>query len=225
MTSLGDNVVQWCKNMAKDGNPPSLERAPAPATDRPALAGIASAAMRSGLPPVHLWNPPFCGDIGLRIARDGTWFYRGSPIGRPALVKLFSTILRKDADRYVLVTPVEMVAIEVEDAPFLAIEMSSQTEARGPLLRFRTNVDEWVAADADHPLRFETGASGGLKPYLKVRGDLWALVNRPVFYDLVACGEIRDIGGQALYGVASGGQFFVIAAADAIEGLPIEGLP
>ena len=211
--------AQWCKNMAKEGNLPDAEPGPAPAADGPALAGLAAAAAERGLPPVHLWNPPFCGDIGLRIGRDGTWFYRGSPIGRPALVKLFSRILRKDADRYVLVTPVEMVAVEVEDAPFLAVEMSVEEDDRGPTLRFRTNVDDWVAADADHPLRFEPGARDGVKPYLKVRGDLWALLTRPVFYDLVARGEIRDIGGQARYGVASAGQFFVIAAAEAIEGL------
>jgi hypothetical protein len=209
---------QWCKNMAKEGNRPGIQPDVTPAAGGPALAGLA-AATRNGLPPVHLWNPPFCGDIGLRIGRDGTWFYRGSPIGRPALVKLFSTILRKDDDRYVLVTPVEMVAIEVEDAPFLAVEMSVAEDDRGPVLRFRTNVDDWVAADAEHPLRFETGARDGVKPYLRVRGDLWALLARPVVYDLVARGEIRDIGGEARYGVASAGQFFVIAPAEAIEGL------
>jgi hypothetical protein len=205
--------------MAKQGNFPDAELGAVPAVGGPALAGLAAVAAERGLPPVHLWHPPFCGDIGMRIGRDGTWFYRGSPIGRPALVKLFSTILRKDEDRYVLVTPVEMVAVEVEDAPFLAVEISVEADARGPLLRFRTNVDDWVAADADHPLRFEAGASDGVKPYLRVRDDLWALLTRPVFYDLVAHGEIRDSGGEASYGVASGGQFFVIAPAAAIEGL------
>src|SRR3954463_9659459 len=103
-----------------------------------------NAAAGKGLPPVHLWNPPFCGDLDMRIARDGTWFYNGTPIGRPALVRLFSTILRKDEDRYVLVTPVEKVGIQVEDAPFLAVELAQEKRENGRALRFRTNVDDWV---------------------------------------------------------------------------------
>ena len=183
-----------------------------------AAARIATAPDR-GLPPVHLWNPSFCGDIGMRIARDGTWFYRGGPIGRPALVKLFSTILRRDPDRHVLVTPVEMVSIEVEDAPFVAVELDVASDERGPLLRFRTNVGDEVSADAAHPLVFEPGPSGGLKPYIDVRNGLRALVKRSLFYDLVERGETRDIGGRAMYGVASGGEFFGMAPADEIEGL------
>jgi len=186
-----------------------------------ALGGLAEAAAARGRgpAPVHLWHPPYCGEIDMRIAADGTWFYRGSPIGRPALVKLFASILRKDMDRHVLVTPVERVGIAVDDAPFVAVEMKAGEAGGARRLVFRTNVDDFVAVDADHPLRFEVGARDGVKPYLRVRGDLWALLTRPVFYDLVARGEIRDTGGQARYGVASAGQFFVIAAADAIEGL------
>ena len=188
----------------------------------PRIEGLAVAASQSasaGLPPVHLWNPPHCGDIGMRIARDGTWFYQGTPIGRPALVRLFSTILRKDPDGHVLVTPVEKVSIEVEDAPFLAVEMA--LEGDGPLrrLRFRTNVDDWVEVDADHPLRFEPGDAAGVKPYVLVRGGLWALVTRALFYDLVALGEVRLIDGVRLFGVSSGGAFFPMAQADEIEGL------
>src|SRR5438270_6622901 len=115
------------------------------------------AAKGKGLPPVHLWNPPFCGDLDMRIARDGTWFYNGTPIGRPALVRLFSTILRKDEDRYVLVTPVEKVGIRVEDAPFLAVELAQEARDNGRALKFRTNVDDWVEVGPDHPLRFEAG--------------------------------------------------------------------
>ena len=204
--------------MANQSKAPDSESRPAPKADGPALAGLAAAAAQPGLPPVHLWNPPFCGDIGMKIGRDGTWFYRNSPIGRPALVKLFSTILRKDKDRYVLVTPVEMVQVEVEDAPFLAVEMRPEASAASPLLRFRTNVDDWVEADAEHPLRFDLGAHDGIKPYLKVRGDLWALVSRPVCHDLLDRAEVRTADRQAHLGIASGGQFFVIAPAEAIEG-------
>ncbi len=175
---------------------------------------IAEAGSRKGPPPVHLWNPPFCGDIDMRIARDGTWFYGGSPIGRPALVRLFASVLRKDVDRHVLVTPVEKVGITVEDAPFLAVEMTREADG---VVRFRTNVDDWVAVGVDHPLRFAPGASEALKPYVRVRGDLWALVNRPVFYDLVAAGETRKADGVAMFGIASGGTFFPMAAASALE--------
>ncbi len=168
-----------------------------------------------GLPPVHLWNPPFCGDIDMRIARDGTWFYGGTPIGRPALVRLFSTILRRDAERYVLVTPVEKVGITVEDAPFLAVEM----DRRDAALRLRTNVGDWVEAGPDHPLRFEPGPSGGLKPYVKVRGDLWALVSRAVFYELVAGSETRALDGVPTCGIASGGSFFPMMAAAELDRL------
>ncbi len=185
-----------------------------------ALEGLSGAALRAsaaGLPPVHLWNPPFCGEIGMRIARDGTWFYQGSPISRPAMVRLFSTILRKDPERFVLVTPVEMVAIEVEDAPFLAVEMIVDGDDAGPVLRFRTNVGDVVTADGAHPLRFEPGPSGGLKPYLLVRGGLEALVSRPLFYDLAARGEMRDIGGCAMYGVVSAGEFFAMCPAAELE--------
>ena len=205
--------------MAKEGNQPATESAHAPAGGL-ALTGLAAATGYGDMPPVHLWNPPFCGDIGLRIDRDGRWFYRGSLIGRPALVKLFSTVLRKDKDRYVLVTPAEMVAVEVEDAPFVAVEMSVEEAVCGPVLHFRTNVDEWVPANAEHPLRFETGVRDGMKPYLKVRGDLWALLSRPVVFDLVARGETRVIDGRASYGVVSAGQFFAIAPAEMIEGQP-----
>ena len=176
-------------------------------------AGAAQAPGR-GLPPVHLWNPPFCGDIDMRIARDGTWFYMGSPIGRAPLVRLFSTILRKDEDRYVLVTPVERVGIAVEDAPFLAVEMKVTQGERGQALAFRTNVEDWTQAGPDHPLRFETGDAEGLKPYVHVRAGLWALVKRALFYDLVAAGEVREVDGIAMFGVASNGVFFPMQRAD-----------
>lgn len=169
---------------------------------------------RDGPPPVHLWNPPFCGDIDMRIARDGTWFYGGTPIGRPALVRLFASVLRRDPDRYVLVTPVEKVGITVEDAPFLAVEL--QGGGTEPL-RFRTNVDDWVTLGRDHPLRFDPAPAGALKPYVHVRGELWALVSRPVFYDLVDAGETRSIDGQDIFGISSGNAFFAMAEAAALD--------
>jgi hypothetical protein len=182
-----------------------------------ALSGLgeAQAAAKRGPPPVHLWNPPFCGDIDMRIAADGTWFYLGSPIGRAPLVKLFSSILRKDPDRYVLVTPVERVGIRVDDAPFLGVEMRRDAGRIG----FRTQVDDFVWVGAEHPLRFETGAAEGIKPYVRIRGDLWALVKRALFYDLVDMGMTEAFEGEDWFGVRSEGRFFPMRRAREIEGL------
>ncbi|HSP25428.1 MAG TPA: DUF1285 domain-containing protein, partial [Saliniramus sp.] len=171
---------------------------------------LAAAGKQKGKPPVEKWNPPYCGEIGMRIASDGTWFYQGSPIGRHALVKLFSSILRKDPDGHVLVTPVERVGIEVEDAPFLAVEMVADGEGDARRLSFRTNVDDLVEVGPDHPLRFDRDAQGGVKPYLLVRGDLWALVTRPLMYDLIEMGEERDVSGRPVFGIGAGGMFHVI---------------
>ena len=170
-----------------------------------------------GLPPVHLWNPPFCGDLDIRIAADGTWFYMGTPIGRQALVRLFSTILKREGDRHFLVTPVEKVGIRVDDAPFMAVEMVKEEDWRGGLLRFRTNVDDWVNCDAAHRLRFEKAADGGLTPYLHVRADLWAKVTRALYYDLVDLGLERTVDGQDLFGVMSAGEFFPMADAHEVR--------
>ena len=184
-----------------------------------ALGAAAAASERSGkLPPVHLWNPPFCGDIDMRIGRDGTWFYASTPIGRPALVRLFASIMRRDPDGYMLVTPVEKVRIQVEDAPFLAVELAVDPGPQ-PTLRFRTNVEDWVVVDAEHPLRFEPGAADGLKPYVHVRGGLEALVKRALFFDLAERGEVRAVDGVEMFGVASSGLFFPMAEAASIEGL------
>ncbi len=185
-----------------------------------ALAHLGALASAAAAAPVEQWNPPFCGDIDMRIARDGTWFYQGTPIRRPALVRLFSTILRKDPERYVLVTPVERVGIRVDDAPFLAVEIDVITKSSTQILKFRTNVDDWVRVDAAHPLRFEREASGGVKPYVRVRGDLWALVTRALAFDLVALCEWRAHEGGDSFGVASAGAFFPLA--DAQEFAAIE---
>ena len=187
-----------------------------------ALDGIASHARQQGgqkgPPPVHLWNPPFCGDLDMRIATDGTWFYLKTPIGRPALIKLFASVLKREDGRYFLVTPVEKCGITVDDAPFMAVEMNVEDGAQGRVLNFRTNVDDWVACGPDHALRFvEEPGTGGLKPYLHVRRDMWAKVTRALFYDLVELGEERTIAGERMFGVASGGEFFAMAPADSMK--------
>src|SRR4051794_27511772 len=193
------------------------ENAGTPQGSLDTIAGAARASAGKGPPPVHLWNPPFCGDLDMRIAADGTWFYLKTPIGRPALVRLFASVLKREGDKYFLVTPVEKCGIAVDDAPFLAVEMREET-AGEHILHFRTNVDDWVACGPDHPLRFEVEpATGGLKPYLHVRRDLWAKLTRALFYDLVALGEERDISGERMFGVASGGAFFIMAPADSLK--------
>ena len=182
------------------------------------LAGAAKQAAAKGPPPVHLWDPPFCGDLDIRVASDGTWFYLGSPIGRAPLVKLFASVLKREGEKYFLVTPVEKIGITVEDAPFTAVEMKVEEGEPGRVLRFRTNVDEWIACGPDNRLRFEPEPdTGGLKPYLHVRRDLWAKVSRALFYDLVALGEERDLAGTAMFGVVSMGEFFAMAPADSLK--------
>ncbi|MPZ38125.1 MAG: DUF1285 domain-containing protein [Rhizobiales bacterium] len=184
------------------------------------IQAAAGEAARKGPPPVHLWNPPFCGDLDMRISTDGTWHYLKTPIGRPALVKLFASVLKREGDKYFLVTPVEKAGITVDDAPFLAVELKVEDGA-GPQprrLHFRTNVDDWVACGAGHALRFEREPdTGGLKPYLHVRRDLWAKVTRALFYDLVELGEERDVEGVCMFGVASGGEFYPMVRAEEIE--------
>jgi hypothetical protein len=171
------------------------------------LEALIRAQAGKGPAPVEQWEPPYCGDIGLRIRADGVWLYRDSPIARPALVKLFAGVLRKDADgRHYLVTPAEKIDVAVDDAPFLAVEM----EVRGPgadqSLIFRTNVDDIVTAGPEHPLRFAIEPhTGGLKPYLLVRGRLEALATRALCYDLVELAVGME--GRGL-GVWSGGAFF-----------------
>ena len=185
------------------------------------LEDITGALARAGVkgpPPVERWNPPFCGDLDMRIAADGTWFYMKTPIGRPALVKLFASILKREGEKYFLVTPVEKCGIEVDDAPFLAVELDAQDSADGRVLSFRTNVDDWVQCGLRHALRFDPEpGTGGLKPYLHVRRDLWAKVTRPLFFDLVELGEEREVDGHAMFGVTSMGMFFAMAPAEQVR--------
>jgi uncharacterized protein len=170
------------------------------------LAGLKDIAKSGGaLPPVHLWNPPFCGDIDMRIAQDGTWFYMNSPIGRKPLYTLFSRVLRRDDDKYFLVTPVEKCGIKVDDAPFVGVRMQVTGEGTAQVLRFETNVDDHVEVNADHPLRFaDEAGTAGLKPYVLVRANLEALVSRALYYDLVALGVVQG----EWFGIWSSGTFF-----------------
>jgi uncharacterized protein len=183
---------------------------------RASLAEIAKAVAEKRLPPVEQWNPSHCGDSDMVIKADGSWQHGGTPIGRPALVKLFSTVLRREADgSHVLVTPVEKLSIRVEDAAFLAVEATSDGEGAGRTLAFRLLTDDIVVAGPDNPLRIETAADGTPRPYLHVRGPrdraLEALVNRPVFYQLadLALAEQERTGGPP--GLWSGGVFFAFA--------------
>ena len=186
----------------------------------PSAEGIAASVRANkskGLPPVHLWNPPFCGDLDMRIARDGTWFYLGSPIGRPGLVKLFSSILRKDGDAYFLVTPVERVGITVEDAPFVAVDFEVQGEGEAQILTFHTHVGDTAVAGPDHPIRVERDAdTGEPSPYVLVRANLEALIDRKSFYRLVEYGTHSEVDGQSWFGVWSDGTFFPMIPSDAL---------
>ena len=179
--------------------------------DSLSLAEVARLLAEKKLPPVDKWNPSHCGGSDMRIAADGTWFHMGSPIGRAAMVRLFSTILRREPDgSHVLVTPVEKLDIAVDDAPFVAVELKSEGAGQGRKLGFRLNVDDWVIAGPEHALRIEIAADGTPRPYLHVRAGLEALVNRPVFYELV---ELALTEGSEPLGLWSDGTFFAIADA------------
>ena len=151
-----------------------------------------------------------CGDFGIRIDRDGTWYYHGSPIGRKPLVKLFSTVLRKDDEgRYWLITPVEKGLIEVDDVPFIAVEMTTEGSGDDQSVTLRTNLDDYVVVDAAHPLRVEEDPeTGEPSPYVLVRDNLEARLARAVYYHLVEIGEERKVGAESVFGIQSAGQFF-----------------
>lgn len=185
----------------------SAQSATPPSAENLAASVRAARTKARGLPPVHLWNPPFCGDLDMRIARDGTWFYLGTPIGRPELVRLFSTILRKDGEDYFLVTPVEKVGITVDDAPFVAVDFEPEGKDDAQNLRFETNVGDHVTAGPDHPIRVERDPeTGEPSPYVHVRAALEALIDRKSFYRLVEIGARKD----GWFGLWSGGAFFAI---------------
>jgi hypothetical protein len=177
------------------------------------VAAARTQAPGRGLPPVHLWNPAHCGEIDIVIKKSGLWFHEGSPIGRESLVRLFSTVLRKDPDGFHLVTPVEKMKITVEDAPFIAIRVDTVVGDGGePVLRFTTNVGDQVDAGPDNPIRVEVDPeSGEPRPYVHVRRGLEALIARPVFYELSELAEERDEAGQPILGVRSNGAWFAIS--------------
>ncbi|RLJ51597.1 hypothetical protein BCF46_1811 [Litoreibacter meonggei] len=182
----------------------------------PSAESIAAAAQegaKGGMPPVDKWNPPFCGDLDMRIARDGTWFYLGTPIGRPGLVKLFSSIIRKDGDDYFLVTPVEKVGITVDDAPFVALDFNVTEEAEDQKLHFETHVGDTFVAGPEHSIRVAYDDDGEPSPYVLVRRNLEALIDRKSFYRLVDLGVHRD----GWFGVWSDGEFFPIIRSEALE--------
>ena len=190
------------------------------------LAGLQALVERGdgsnkGLPPVERWEPDFCGDLDMVIKSDGTWFYMGTPIGRQALVKLFSTVLRKDEDgKTYLVTPVEKIGITVEDAHFVAVEMNVHEENGESVLTFRTNVGDIVTVGPENPLRFViVPGNDGVKPYIRVRGRLEAVLARPVMYELIALGQEIEVNGQVMFAVQSKGEIYPIMAAETLAEL------
>lgn len=184
--------------------------------DPDSLIAAARAAEREGkLPPVHLWNPPFCGDLDMEIKRDGTWFYEGTPIGRKPLVRLFSTILKREDGKFFLVTPVEKVGIRVEDAPFVAVDFEAAGAGAERVISFTTNVGDVVVAGPEHSIRVVRDDAGEPSPYVHVRAGLEALIDRKSFYRLVDLGEAHDVDGSDWFGVWSSGAFFpIIPVAD-----------
>lgn len=200
-----EKIVKTTSDVENSGVPMSLVEA-------------AKSAGKKGPAPVHLWNPPFCGDLDMRIARDGTWFYLGSPIGRAKLVQLFSSIIRKDDDAYFLVTPVEKVGITVDDAPFVATDFDATGEGRNQALTFVTHVGDTVTAGSNHPIRVAIApATGEPSPYVLVRANLEALIDRKSFYRLVDIAVPHDVNGATHIGVWSDGVFFPFFAESEIE--------
>ena len=194
-----------------------------PAPNSASLAEMISRGRLSGkgMPPVELWEPAFCGDIDMEIKRDGTWFYLGTPIGRQAMMELFSSVLRKDADgKTYLVTPVEKLGIRVEDAHFIGVELEVSGAGDQQALTLRTQAGDIVEIGPDHAARFEVEPKhGGLKPYVHVRGRLEALASRPVMQQLIALGEEIELGGQMMFALRSRGVVFPVMAVDQLNQL------
>ena len=194
------------------------EQFPVKVTAETIVDSANAVAKGRGPAPVHLWNPPHCGDLDMRIARDGTWYYQGSPINRPAMVRLFSNILRKDGDDYVLVTPVEKVGITVEDVPFIAEDFDVDGEGPDQVLTFETHVGDKVAAGAETPIRvvFDP-ASQEPSPYVTVRANLEARITRKAFYRLVELATHQEVDGVSQLGVTSAGVFFPFLPSSDLE--------
>lgn len=200
---MGDVEAKLSRSLKDVGGTPTLAENSAPGNSAEHSAG------RGQKPPSGPRQVVDHGDLDMRIARDGTWFYRGTPIARHALVKLFASVLRREEDgSYWLVTPVERGRVSVEDAPFLAVELTSERSGRQRRLSFRTNLDHIVAAGPEHPLRVDTGANGEPAPYILVRPGLEARLNRPVFYELVELADAERGDGGGPFGLWSDGMFF-----------------
>ncbi len=188
-----------------------MSKEPITSPSAESLAEAARAAQGKGLPPVDKWNPEFCGDLDMRIARDGTWFYLGTPIGRHELVKLFSTILKREGEDYFLVTPVEKVGITVDDAPFVAVDFEPEGAGEAQSLIFETNVGDKVLAGPANPIRVvRDPETGEPSPYVLVRANLEALIDRKSFYRLVE----RGAHHEGWFGVWSDGAFFKVIPSD-----------
>ena len=173
------------------------------------LAATIKTVAKKGPPPVHLWNPPFCGDLDIRIARNGLWYYLGTPIGRMPLVKLFSSVLKKEGDKYFLVTPVEKIGITVDDAPFVAVDFDATGAGADQVLTFTTNVEDDAVAGSDHPIRVERDPeTGEPSPYILIRRNLEALIDRKSYYRLVDIGAVEEVEGTRMFGLWSSGEFF-----------------
>lgn len=182
------------------------------------FASSAKKAAGNGPAPVHLWNPPHCGALDIRIARDGTWFYLGTPIGRPELVRLFASILRKDGDEYVLVTPVEKVSIQVDDAPFVAVDFEAEGVGKDQVLTFETNVGDLAIAGSELPIRVvRDPQTGEPSPYVLIRANLEALIDRKSFYRLVDLGAHSHYNGASWFGLWSNGAFFPIIPSEELD--------
>lgn len=175
------------------------------------IAAAIRAAKGRGLPPVERWNPPYCGDLDIRIAKDGTWFYLGTPIGRAQLARLFSTVLKKEGDAYFLVTPVEKIGITVDDVPFVAVDFDVDGAGEDQVLTFQTSMGDSAVAGPDHPLRVEISEDGTPAPYVGIRAGLEARIDRKSFYRLVDLGCEAEVDGAQVFGVWSSGVFFPIA--------------
>ena len=199
-------MTQRNSGQTKTGKPPDPG-----AADSLAKAVSQAAKGKKGPPPVHLWNPPFCGDLDMRIGRDGMWWYLGTPIGRLEMVKLFASVLKLEDGKYFLVTPVEKIGIRVDDAPFVAVDFTVEGEGEAQVLTFETNVGDFTAAGPENPIRVvRDPETGEPSPYVHVRRGLEALIDRKSFYRLVDIGEHREVEGERWFGLRSGGEFFAV---------------
>ena len=189
------------------------------AADNLARAVAAAAKEGKGPPPVHLWNPPYCGDLDIRIARNGMWWYLGTPIGRVELVKLFASVLKLEDEKYYLVTPVEKIGITVDDAPFVAVDFEVADAGPDQVLTFETNVGDRTVAGPDNPIRVvRDPETGEPSPYVHVRRGLEALIDRKSYYRLVEIGVHEEVNGERWFGLRSGGLFFAIIPSVELEG-------